>query len=195
MIHIQKLQDFLGISSEDDTAKAFELMENQLAYVSRLTQRYFGELQLMPVERFRGGQPVWLTEIPTVDDDHEFLVESGSGADWTEIAADEYELDGYEVRHYTGWPEVLRGYTQKNVRVTYYAGYEIGGLPGDIEQLVLELTARAWQDRGRESLKSERIGDSYAYTLADRGDGDGGGLTRQQEDTIRMWKHPALGVR
>ena len=80
----------------------------------------------------------------------------------------------------------------KNIRVLYYAGYPVGELPGDIEQLVLDLTARNWLDRGKENLKSEKIGDSYSYTRMDSGSGSSGGLTRQQEDTIALWRGPVF---
>lgn len=206
MIHLEKLRDALQIDGDTDLGSAFELMENVLAWVSERTGRYFGEVMQFTETFRRPDGEYWLREVPVVDDDHPLLIQVGSGSSWTDLAAADYEhYDRTIIYPATGawgsttsscgcWPVSVTGggLAPSYVRVTYWAGYEVGRLPGDIEQLILELTAQRWQNRGSENLKSERIGDGYAYTLADRGSGTTGGLTRAQEDTISLWRHPVF---
>lgn len=191
MIHIDRLLSALQLDEFD--AAAFELMESQLAWVMMRTGRYFGEVKQF-TQRFVGGeQVIWLPEEPVVAVETPLAVAQGYGETWTDVDSADYEVDGRMIVHLSSiWTSPSMGTPRRNVRVTYYAGYEIGGLPGDIEQLILDLTARNWLDRGKENLKSEKIGDSYAYTLADRGSNGSGGLTRQQEDTISLWRTPVF---
>ena len=50
--------------------------------------------------------------------------------------------------------------------LTYPAGWAAGEEPGDIRQLVMDLVAAKWRQRGKEGTRSESI-SGYSYTMAD----------------------------
>lgn len=179
---------------ESEVAEASRIADAVLTWVEGQTERHFREVQPF-VGRFSGGaQDIWLPEKPTqvegVPADL-VVVESYDAGAWTAADADDYELIihprpyGAAVLQHatTGWPAGRR-----NIRVTYSAGYAVGELPSDIEQLVIEMTAQRWLDRGKENLRSETIG-GYSYTRADGGLGE---LRKDWMDVITLWKHWAI---
>ncbi|REK40877.1 MAG: hypothetical protein DWQ20_00685 [Actinobacteria bacterium] len=65
------------------------------------------------------------------------------------------------------WPRGIR-----NVKATYVGGYaNQAAVPGDLEQLAIEMTVAVYNERGKDrSLSSESVG-GYAYALASGADG------------------------
>ncbi len=136
------------------------------------TERYFGASTVhSEIISGEGCDRIWLNEAPTAVTSVE--ERCGAGDDWTAI--DGAGSDGWELRA----PVSISGVTtlhRKNgltwlfgheYRVTYSFGYASGSEPAEIRQAVLDLVALKYNERGREGLRSETIGD-YSWTaLAD----------------------------
>lgn len=197
------LEDWLGLTDAADIALAEGAADRALAWISTQTGRYFGE----PMEfvlRFSGGRVTdyrktfWLPEIPLTeivesDEVDMLLVEEKNSAEaWVTIEDTEYELIRgpflYEMpilEHDDYWPA-----GRKNIRVTYTAGYEVGSLPLDIQQMVLDAVGEWWRARGNQGLKSESI-DGYSYE--NWAQSDGRRFLADGMSTLSKWKHPVMG--
>lgn len=193
MIHIDRLLGALRLTAFDHDA--FELMERSLATVSHQTHRYFGEVKqhetVVPGDR----KTIWLPETPIITNVFPLEIASGYGDTWTDIEATAYSVSGRKLTYLSGdWPYATEGYPYENIRVRWYFGYPVGELPGDIEQWILELTARDWLNRGKENLKSEKFGDAYSYTLGGGGSSttSDDGRTGSQRATRDYWKPPVI---
>jgi len=79
-------------------------------------------------------------------------------------------MDGYEVEHETGILRLSSGFTWgwRNIFVTYQAGYLAGAIPPLLQQICIELIKNKYNLIGKDTtLKSEKIGRVYAYTMGD----------------------------
>jgi len=111
-----------------------------------------------------GNRALWLRQ-PPVD----LVVVSSRttvGGTWAVVPATEYELGGGGLmvgRGLFGVGNWTRGV--RNYRVAYEEGFTV--MPGDIEQLLIDLITTAWKNRSTNlGMKSETIGD-YSYTRGD----------------------------
>jgi len=79
-------------------------------------------------------------------------------------------IDGYEVEYETGILRLSSGFIWgwRNIFVTYMAGYVAGAIPASLQQIVIELVKYKYNLINKDpSLKSEKIGRVYAYTMGD----------------------------
>jgi hypothetical protein len=173
VIDVADLLAWLGNPSEPGVSDLLTALEARAVdIVQQETERYFG-VSVAHTEYLCGDGTLSLTldEAPTVitSVDERSVV----GGDWTTIAAG--DDDGFEIRapvSDSGRAVLLRkgGETWRHgyeYRVVYPFGYTAGQEPGDIRQAVMDLVAFKYNERGREGLRSETIGD-YSYTaLAD----------------------------
>lgn len=110
-----------------------------------------------------GTRDIWLREAPSnITSVHE---RCEIGDDWEEIVegdADGFELRGRQLLRKGGctWE---RGY---EYRAIYDFGYTGGQEPKDIRQLVTDLVALRWRQRGIEGHASGTQG-SYSFTVSD----------------------------
>jgi hypothetical protein len=198
MIPDERILEYLRTKSgkpEDDTPEAevaLATADRVLTWIEVTTDRHFREPKEFVLRlNGEGIGGLWLPELP-IDDGESIpellleieLLENGT---WSIVPEDDYELvttgvtGPYLVEHKDEWPMGRR-----NIRVTFTAGYEFGELPGDIEQLVLEMVAHRYRERGNEGLRSETIG-GYSYSRADMG-----GTEEFREDwktTLARWRH------
>jgi hypothetical protein len=196
MIPLARLLAWLQLSADDldetETQALEDALERALAWVSGETRRYFGPVAEFVERRTGSGRTLWLDEIPLLDAEADpprvLTVERRVDEVWTayDPAADEYELLGHLLYRSEGWPCQEYG-----LRVTMWAGYEAGEIPGDVEQLVLELVATWWRDRGNENLRSETIG-GYSYTRwGPTMTGDE--MPSQWAATLQRWRWARIG--
>jgi hypothetical protein len=197
MISLGRLRRALGIEPADephaDDQLLNELLGRALAFVEKQTGRYFGEEHA--VEEYLTGdgkRNLWLAGLPLIDPTDEYdallVVEQlHPGAAQTAIA--EGAANGFEVRgggrQY--WLVRRGGYVwQRGYEyiVTYVEGYEIDGLPGDIEQLLIDLVSSRYSSIGAEGLRSETIG-GYSYTAFSESDLSS---IEGAQDTLAAWR-------
>lgn len=199
------LEDWLGVSGSD-VAFVTAAAERALVWIETQTGRHFHEPRGFSL-RFDGGRRTyWLPEIPNTDTgesdgvDQLWVHQKNAAGEWELIDEIDYELIvpdfPYEMptlewigSSYDSWPACWPR-DRKNIRVAFTAGYEIGELPGDIQQLVLDMVAAWWRDRGHEGLQSETIG---GYSYERWMDGDGRRFANDWLATLTKWKHPVLG--
>lgn len=192
MIPEDVLVAYLGIDPDDTDAVALavDFADRMLAWVENQTQRYFREPKEF-VERLSGDgtTALWIREMPVMDGESVpepvLSVEVRKGGMWDLVSEDDYDLIDYLpvgphlLEHVTRWP-----IGRRNIRVIYESGYD--RLPGDIEQLILEVTGHTYRERGKEGLRSESIG-GYSYTRADAGGEDE--FRDRWKSTIEIWRH------
>lgn len=194
MILEATLIGYLGIDPDDEDAVnvAVSYADRLLSWVENQTGRHFREPKEF-VERISGDDTpaMWIREMPVDDGESDpapmLSVDRREQREWVEVDDLEYDLIDFLpvgphlIEHETRWKAGRRNY-----RVTYTAGYQPGELPGDIEQLVLEMTAHQYRERGKEGLRSETIG-GYSYSRA-----DGGGEEEFRDRwnrTLEVWRH------
>lgn len=138
MIELADLREALKIdeddTSQDDYVTALEAAA--VAYVERVTDRYFGP----PAARTEylsamGGREVWLRETPVAvapatDPVITVLLDD------VEVDAADFAVRERRLRHTSGWGTA---YTESDLVVTYAAGYVAGGEPEDIRKAVTEI--------------------------------------------------------
>ena len=150
---------WMGITDAAHDAEIQALIDRMLYTVQLELDWYFGIGR--PAEEILdgpGNRALWLRQPPLAGVTVRYR--AGVGEDWEMVDADDYEADGRGLFHVGNWTAGVRNY-----RVNYAEGFVT--MPGDIEQLILDLVSMKWQRRTTDpALKSERIGD-YAYTLAD----------------------------
>jgi len=79
-------------------------------------------------------------------------------------------IDGYEVDYDNGILYLPSTFSSgwRNIFVTYMAGYVVGSIPAFLQQICIELVKYKYNLIGKDStLKSEKIGRVYAYTMGD----------------------------
>lgn len=201
MISEETLTEWFGLT-EAQVPIVQDAVERALVWVETQFGRHFHTARELTY-RFSGGptcgphkKSLFLPEIPLEDEAESetvymITVEEKNAADeWETVDPTDYELiipnalyEMPELVHDSYW---TAGY--KNIRVTLTAGYVSGSLPGDIEQLVLDLVGTWWRDRGHENLRSETI-DGYSYT---RWTPTADSIPATWGDTLTRWKHPVL---
>ncbi len=199
MVSSALLQEWIGVEAVADQALVLDAADRALAWVETQTGRYFHEPAEFVLRFDGGGKTIWLPEIPaseTVESDTVDIltVEVRIGTEWEEKSADDdyelirgpylWEMPRLVYKPLSAcyvWPS---GY--QNVRATYSAGYEPGFLPGDIEQLIVDMVATWYRDRGSENLRSETI-DGYSYTRWMPT--SEAGISEAWKSTLEKWRH------
>lgn len=150
---------WLGISGAGFDTDIQALMERALYAVQLELDWYFGASRLASETLDgTGGQELWIRQPPL--NTPVVRVRDGVGGTWEVESAANYEVDGRGLFHETEWTAGFRNY-----RVDYAEGF--AAIPGDIEQLLLDLVSGKWRSRTTNpEMQSERIGD-YSYTRGD----------------------------
>jgi hypothetical protein len=167
--NLASVKAWLGITVNTWDTELADLMARALDAVQHELDWYFGTSRpAVEVMNGTGGRALWLRQPPLAG----VTVHTRTGIDqpWTLVAATDYESDMDYTQPMTAMGRSLfnvgnwtRG--KRNYRVQYNEGFAV--MPGDIEQLLLDLVKGKWEGRGTTpGLKSERIGD-YAYTRGD----------------------------
>lgn len=196
MISVDDLLPWLGNPGEPGVSQVLEALEARaVEIIQSETDRYFGAA-IEHIEQLvgDGSGSLYLRERPFAESESiegtvvEYRAQTGDA--WVEIAAggsDGWELEyprpvwlGAVLRR-SGGGVWTKGY---QYRITYTFGYAAGEEPGDIRQAVIDLVSFKYNERGREGLKSETIGD-YSYTHMDPAD-----LASLPEtaDTVQRWR-------
>lgn len=168
MYDLANVKAWLNVTDAAHDAQITALMERALYAVQHELDWYFGTSRAVSeILDGTGNRALWLRQPPL--DGVTVYSRSGVGAAWSLVAATEYELGGYgSANIITGrglfnvgnWTRGLQNY-----RADYNEGFAV--IPGDIEQLLLDIVSSTWNNRGSDPrLKSERIGD-YSYTRGD----------------------------
>ena len=170
MIDVAELKTWLGNPSEPGVTELLTALESQaVAVVQRETGRYFGAaVAHTDVVVGDGTGTLRLQERPSAITSVEERRRAGDA--WTAIA--EGADDGFELRTLADVPTpsmLLRknGRTWKRgyeYRVVYTFGYTPGAEPGDIRLAVKQVVSLLYNERGREGLRGESIGD-YSYSV------------------------------
>lgn len=136
------------------------LMDRALYAVQRELDWYFGAPRAATeILDGTGNRELWIRQ-PDAGGNLAVSSRSTVGGTWSAVDTDDYESDGRGLFNTGNWTRGVRNY-----RVTYSEGFAT--MPGDIEQLLLDLVSLKWKRRTSDpGLKSERIGD-YAYTRGD----------------------------
>lgn len=194
MIAIERIVEAVPDTEDLDELLVADMVTRAIAFIEEQTgQRYFREVEEFTEYIYGfGTRNMLLRHIPVgvvgSGDEIDYLVSLEERAYAGGTAAVLTTAD-YEVR--TGgresWLVRLGGGVWTNgyeYRATYLRGYEVDGLPPDIEGLVLDLIAAKLGVRGAEGLKSEAIG-GYSFTRFGASDLDGvaGGMA-----TIEAWR-------
>lgn len=154
-------------------------------FVQRETGRYFGASSSF-TEYLEGedDRELWLNEpADSITSVHE---RCDIGDTWEEIL--EGDSDGWELRDARllrkGGCVWQRGY---EYRVIYSFGYAAGSEPAEIRQLVTDLVALRWRQRGIEGHTSGKLGD-YGFTVSDLEAIPGAA------EILERWTWPGVGV-
>ena len=137
------------LKAEDHTADddlIVEIEQAAVAFIQNETGRFFGGIgEITEVVSANGWASIWLQAEPIMDDPDymPFTLERrvlGSG--WGAVGATEFEVDGYRLYPLTYWTPGHR-----TLRATYWAGYDEGAEPADVQQAVKELATRMYERR------------------------------------------------
>ena len=180
MIDLTELAGWLGV---DEDPLLLLLEERAVDFVEGRTGRYFGvDQSFTEVLAGTGDDTLWLNEEPASLTSVEWR--GGVGDSYTAIAtgdADGWELLGRRVRRNDGYA----WQRSREYRVIYTHGYGTAAEPGEIRQLVLDLTKLAWDARDTNlAITSERKG-GQSYTRSDMT--DLAKLLPWAADTLALW--------
>jgi len=169
MYNLAGVKAWLGITVATWDTELTALMARALDAVQHELDWYFGTSR--PAEEVLNGtglRALWLRQPPL----NGVVVYTRTGVDqsWTVVPAANYESDADYLTPSTSMGRSLfnvgnweRG--GRNYRVVYSEGFAT--MPGDIEQLLLDLVKGKWGALGTiPGMKSEKIGD-YSYTRGD----------------------------
>jgi hypothetical protein len=181
MIPLATAKAWLKIEDDEHDSDLQALLDRVSEFVEHDLDWYFREPRAkVEVLDGTGEHALYLRQPPV--DAVAVEVRGTAAGDWDTIEASAYELDGRGLyaRSPPWWTPGKRNY-----RATYDEGFD--EVPGDIQQVVLDLVAAAWRARSGDmaGIKSERIGD-YAYTLADIG--ELAGASRMWSSVRARWK-------
>ena len=179
MLPLAEVKAHLGITGDASDGQLAALVDRATAIVERELHWYFRDPRdAVEVLDGTGEASMWLRQPPV--DEGAVTVENrtGVGDAWEAVDATDYEVDGRGLYAAGEW---ARG--KRNFRVSYREGFI--DPPGDVAQLVLDLVASVWRDKGKEGLRSERIGD-YSYTRADLEDQPRWGNVRSNWERRRV---------
>lgn len=187
MISLERLKLGVGIDADDDTQDALLelLLPQALADVENRTGHYFGEVvEYDEVVAGLGTPNLWIDSVP--DDGVAVKEQAYAGATQRDITDFEVRVTGSQARLVRKNGNVwTRNYEYV---ITSSRGYEVDGLPPDIEALVIAFVARALGNVGSEGFKSESYG-GYSYTKAT--DDELANIANAAE-TIARWKRPVI---
>jgi hypothetical protein len=178
MIPPEEIAASLDGTTADDYPRITQMIDAALAFLSRSTRRWFGEVEeVIEYLEGRGDRSLWLDAEPvgavTVEHDGEAIDPAT------------YEARGRQLVRTDGRWWAFEEYT-----VSYERGYTEETLPDDIRQAVHDLVSEGWTQQGKGGLKSETIG-GYSYTRADVGNMGGEAATRVDQ-TIQNWRRVRL---
>jgi hypothetical protein len=161
MLTLQQVKDWLQVEGTEYDTLLDELLDRTIDAVQIELDWYFGPARETEETLSGAGLPtLWLRQPPVDEADVTVTYRTGVGGDWEAVDPDDYEVDGRGITHYHRW---TRG--RRNYHVIYEEGFT--EMPGDVEQLILDLIASKWKGRGdNPGMKSETIGD-YSYTRGD----------------------------
>ena len=171
-----------ALVSTDQTAVLEGLIERAIFAVQRELDWYFCAPQATEETLDgTGTRNLWLRQ-PPADGELAVYSRAGVGSAWAVVPTAEYDSGGYGsiitgrgLFNVATWTKGLRNY-----RADYLEGFFV--MPGDIEQLLIDIVATAWQNRTTNlGMKSEKIGD-YSYT---RGDLEG---SRYWPSVVNNWR-------
>lgn len=136
-----------------------ELMDRALEAVQRNLDWYFGTPRdTSEILNGTGRARMWLHQ-PPVDDAVVAYEREGVGYDWVVIDPTLWETNGREVLAAGIFTSGFR-----NFRFDYEEGFAT--MPGDIEQLLLDMVKQKWNEGERAGIVSETLG-RYSYSLGD----------------------------
>lgn len=195
MISVEDLLAWLGNPSESDVDTLLEALEERAVdFIQNETDRYFGaDAEQTEYVVGDGSGKLYIRERPADITSVEYRTAPGEA--W--IAITEGASDGWELR--LPRSETDGGYLLRKggsvwtsdyeFRVIYDFGYTAGAEPGEIRQAVIDVVAFLYNERGREGLKSETIGD-YSYSIMAEATGKRSILTSIPglERIIQRWK-------
>lgn len=159
---LASVKAWAGIEDATEDAILQALLTRTIAFIERTLDWYFGPPRAA-VEILNGSglRSLWLRQY-IVGSTLTVRERGGVGDAWETVPAADYEFEtgGRILVNVANWTKGVRNY-----RVSYTEGFAT--MPGDVEQLVLDLVASRWNNRESDpGLRSETIGD-YSYTRAD----------------------------
>jgi len=144
-------------TTRDDVLQA--LMDRAQEAVERYTDWYFGAPRdTSEIVNGNGRPRMWLKQYP-VDGAVVAYEREGVGYAWVAIDTDLWEVNGREVLAAGVFTAGLR-----NFRFDYQEGFDT--MPGEIEQLLLDMVKQKWNEGTRVGVVSETLG-RYSYSLGD----------------------------
>lgn len=189
MISVTELKRVLGIAVTD-TSRDIDLARIEaaaLAKFERLTNRYFGEPKQVTTYISASGRSGRLyVDGPVIvdgeaDPPRALVISTRDGSTWTDTDAADYDIDvELIVLRDAFWPSGTR-----NIRVTYWTGYEAGSEPPEVRAAVLAITCDLWDEMQSGSAQSESLG-GYSYT---RGAELESGIVA---DAVKLWRRPVI---
>lgn len=153
------VKSWLGITVGTYDADLQALMDRALYAVQRNLDWWFDQPRAAEeILDGTGARSLWIrqpsTTVPVIS------TRSTVGGTWGVVPVTDYENDQRGFFHTGNWTRGVRNY-----RVAYSEGFTT--MPGDIEQLLLDLVSTKWKSRSTDpGMKSERIGD-YTYVRGD----------------------------
>jgi uncharacterized phiE125 gp8 family phage protein len=186
-VDITKIKTYLGISVSTHDTVLTNLMTAVCAFIENVCDRVFNETTYTE-EIYSGGEKIiFLKKYPvSAVSKVEYKSGSNSNPTWTEFTEDDYDLvDGRRLIRAGGWAPGVNtiwpsGYN--NIRITYTAGYSSN--PADLEQLIIELVAKKFNQRKSDGIGSESAeGASLDWSRA---------LTPEQKIVLSKFKKISL---
>jgi hypothetical protein len=145
------------MATEDEILQA--LIDRTIDAVQTELDWYFGEPRAAEQILDGTGTPALFLRQYLVNSTVTVHERAGVGYAWEVVDSEDYEFEvgGRGLFHSLVW---TRG--NRNYRVRYTEGFTT--MPGDVEQLILDIVAARWNNRENDPMmKSETIGD-YSYT-------------------------------
>jgi len=159
MLDLDSVKAWLRKTTDDRDDVLEALIARALDAVQRALDWYFGEPRDAEEILNGNGRTTLFLRQPPIDDDVTVYYRTAIGYAWTEVDADDFEVDGRKVVCAGAWWPGVRNY-----RFVYQEGFE--EIPGDVEQLVLDLVKRKWNEPTQSNVVSESLG-RYSYSLGD----------------------------
>ena len=194
MIDVSDLKVWLGNPSEPGVGTLLTSLEARaVEIIEAETLRYFGtSITHTELLEGDGSRALRIRERPAAVTSVEYRPYPGEA--WAAITGG--DADGWELQlpRGVGGGVLMRksGYRWTcgyEFRVIYDFGYTAGAEPGDIRQAVFDIVSFLYNERGREGLRGETIGD-YSYSVMAEATGKRSMLTSMPTlaATIARWK-------
>lgn len=195
MISLPRVKTRLGISLSDLSQDVLlqELVDNAVALIGTITNRYWG----LPREKIeyligQGIPDLALNSLPYVTGSAEVVDVTEQKAPGLLVTVlDDTAADGYELRRSArnAWLKRFGGYVWRNgfeYVTEYMEGWDVDGLPGDIEGHVFNLIGRRFESIESGEFKSETLGQ-YDYTRFTEAD-----LSESELAWLLGWRDPVF---